>query len=158
MPSAPPLLWGLRVPNNGESGRRLPQGAQPAPSLSCLRRRGHDGAGSRHPESHGWLSPSCDLQGWTGLPDTSEQLPQRRASLRSPEACLHVCPVIPQRHRQDRPGAGRALRTEVASWVHRGAAAGLLGGLVGCRPRATGQTGRSLPCVSRAAPAILFVR
>ena len=74
-----------------------------------------------------------------------------------PAACLHVCPVSPQRHRQDRPEAG-ALRTEVASRVSHGAAAGLLGGLVGCRPRGTGQAGCSLPRISRAAPAVLFIR
>lgn len=73
-----------------------------------------------------------------------------------PAARLHACPVISQRHRQDRPGAG-ALRTEVASRVSRGAAAGLLGHPGGCRPRGTGQAGCSLPRVSRAAPAVLFI-
>lgn len=59
-------------------GEETPQGAQLAPSLSRLRRRGCDGAGSRHPKSHGWLSPSCDQQGWTGLPDKTHQSSFRR--------------------------------------------------------------------------------
>lgn len=69
---SPSTAMGLRVPNMGSQG-----GGRHVTHSGCapchIRRRRRDGAGSRHPKSHGWLSPSCDWQGWAGLPDKTHQ-------------------------------------------------------------------------------------
>ena len=148
MPSGPPLLWGWGSPKMGSRG------------------------GDPHRE-HSW-HPPCHVSEDEGVMEQEAGTPGpmagsaqavtsragrgcRTRHIRAASAethltlwprslCLHICPAIPQRHRQDRPGLG-VLRT----------GGGIAGQPWHCRPRGTGQAGCSLPCVSWAAPVVLFV-
>ena len=118
---------GLGSPTTGTRGGD-PQGAQPTTSLSRLRRLGHDGAGGRHPESHGWLSPSCDWQGWTGLPDKTHEssfhrdVPLSAASGLSPCVSCYssTSPSGPARGGGTENGGCFAGQPWSCSWTARG--------------------------------------
>lgn len=145
---SPSTAMGLGVPKNEESGRRPHREHSWHPPCHVSEDEGvmEQEAGTPSPMAGSAQAVTSRAGRGCRTRHIRAASAETPLSLRPRGLCLHICPATPQRHRQDRPGWG-VLRT----------GGGVAGQPWRCRPRGTGQAGCSLPCISWAAPVVLFV-